>query len=62
VDTIGPASVIQGFGVFTPPPNVTQQSFVVKRIIANQAIMVEFVVEDDCGAWNTLIGNGPIPW
>lgn len=62
VETIGPASVIQGFGVFTPPPNVTQQSFVVRRIVPNLPVMVEFVVEDDCGNWPTLIGNGPNPW
>ena len=62
VETIGPARVIQGFGVFTPPPNVTQQSFVVKRIDLSQGFMVEFVVEDDCGPWNTLIGRGATAW
>ena len=35
VETIGPASVIQGFGVYTPQPNVTQQSFVVRGILPN---------------------------
>ena len=61
VETIGPASVIQGFGVYTPQPNVTQQSFVVRRS-SPTAVMVELVVEDNCGAWNTLIGNGSKPW
>ena len=62
VETIGPASVIQGFGVYTPQPAVTQQSFVVRRLVNNQPVMVTIVVEDDCGVWNTLVGNGPTPW
>jgi CSLREA domain-containing protein len=62
VETIGPASLIQGFGVFTPPPNVTQQSFVVRRLLPDQPAMVTLIVEDDCGEWKTFIGTGQNPW
>ena len=62
IETIGPASVIQGYGVLTPPPGVTQQTFVVRRIVPNQPVMVEYIVEDDCGGWTTFVGTGANPW
>ena len=62
VETVGPASVIQGFGVLTLPPGVIQQTFVVRRIVPNQPVMVTLVIEDDCGEWKTFIGTGQNPW
>jgi hypothetical protein len=62
VESIGPVSLIQGFGVFTPPPGVTQQSFIVRRLDNTKPVMVSLVIEDGCGDWTTFIGTGQNPW
>jgi hypothetical protein len=58
IETIGPAGIIEGFGTFTPPAGVTQQSFVVRRLAANLPVTVRIVVEDACGPWTTFVGAG----
>jgi CSLREA domain-containing protein len=62
VESIGPVSLIQGFGVFTPPPGVTQQSFILRRLDNTKPALVTLVIEDGCGNWNTFIGTGQTPW
>jgi hypothetical protein len=58
VETIGPSSQIQVFGTFTPPNGVTQQSFIIRRMVPNQQVLVTLVVEDGCGEWRTFVGAG----
>jgi hypothetical protein len=62
VESIGPVTLIQGFGVYTPPPGVTQQSFIVTRLDNTKPVMVSLVIEDGCGDWTTFIGTGQNPW
>ena len=58
VDTIGPVQTITGFGEQTPPAGVVQQAFVIRRLQANQPVMVHLEIQDGCGSWKTFVGTG----
>ncbi|MFN8634998.1 MAG: Calx-beta domain-containing protein [Chloroflexota bacterium] len=58
VETISPNSTITGNGTFTVPTGVTQQAFIVRRVVSGQPVHVPLVVTDGCGAWPTFVGAG----
>jgi hypothetical protein len=59
VEMTGSTEVIRGGGEVTPEPGTTQVAFVVRRLAANQPVLVPLVVVDGCGEWRTFVGAGP---
>jgi hypothetical protein len=58
---LAPGSVapLANGATITPPAGTTTIVLRVRRLAADQAVLVPLVVTDDCGAWPTFVGGGP---
>ena len=48
--------------IFTPNPPVVTQVFQVRRAVASGWGTLSFLVTDDCGPFQTMVGGGPSAW